>query len=317
MEHKLLATLGKFKETTTGEFNFCCPLCVHRIGRPDKGFHLYVNPSRYLYGIRGWFYCHRCHARGPMYRLLGKAAEQTVPVTEWSTFVKKLRGEHIDKEGPGPQPVKLPEDYIEMIRGTEAYGYLANRCISDEQIAFYKIGFGTEDLRDMKAEERTKFAGSGRIIFPDFDDEDNCIYWVARTYKGHKVKYKNPGRSHARNQVYNLARASRFKTCVVAEGVTSAIACGYNGVATYGKEVTENQISMLASAAFDHYTIAHDGDARPEALDLATRLSRRGRAVSLVEFSQEQDPASVEDMPARVDRALSWSLKNQLRFKLR
>lgn len=316
MDHRLIATLGRFKHTTTGELNFCCPLCVHRIGRRDTGFHLYVNPTRYLHGIRGWFYCHRCNARGPMHRLLGKQAEYAATVTEWSTFVQQLKGEYIEKTEDVPS-VSLPEDYVEMIAGTEAYGYLRDREISDEQIAFYRIGFGTEDLREKEPAERAKFAGHGRIIFPDFDLEGRCIYWVARTYRGHKVKYKNPAGSNARDQVYNLARASRYDRCIIAEGVISAIACGFNGVATYGKEVTETQVTMLAHTAFDHYTIAHDGDARPEADSLGERLSRRGCSVSLVEFNQDQDPASVSDMPARVDRALGWSLKNRLRFKLK
>lgn len=314
MNHRLTSALGKFHHTTTGEYNFCCPLCVKRVGKPDKGFHLYVNPTRVAYGIRGWFYCHRCKAKGPLRNLLADDEVTKAPVTEWSRFKDRLHGRF--KEKKEEIRVTLPEDYVEIIEGTQAHRYLRDRNISDEQIKFYRIGFGTQDIRELEKEDRPRFAGSGRIIFPDFDSKGECVYWVARSYKGHRVKYKNPAGSNARDKIYNLTKASKFKTCVVAEGVISAIACGYNGVATYGKEVTSQQVSMLVRAGFSHYFIAQDGDAKKESLYLADKLSRRGCSVSLVCFDRNQDPADVDNIVERVNTSLSLSTKNVLRFKL-
>jgi DNA primase len=249
--------------------------------------------------------------------LLGKNSPGRAVPEDWTKFVQTLRGTRAADADKVKKPeITLPEDYVSIIKGTKAHGYLMERGISDEQIAFYQIGFGTQDLREVDSAERHKFAGSGRIIFPDFDSDGRCIYWVARTYMGHKIKYKNPARSNARDQVYNLAKASQFTACIIAEGVISAIACGYNGVATYGKEVTKEQVSMLVAAAFDHYIVAHDGDARRTSLTLAQRLMRRGCTVSLVEFARDQDPASVPDIRDRLDRALPYSLKNHLVFRL-
>jgi len=312
---KLISSLGNYRQTTTGEYNFCCPLCVRRVGQPDKNYHLYVNPTRYLYGIRGWFYCHRCKAKGPLHRLLNNSDTSNHAVSEWSSFVLKLRGAFKKEKEPKPS-VSLPKDYVEMIQGTQAYEYLQKRAITDAQIEFYKIGFGVKDIRQLEKEDRPNYAGSGRIIFPDYDDDGDCVYWVARTYKGHKVKYKNPAKSNARDKIFNLSKASRYQTCVIAEGVISAIACGYNGIATYGKEVTQQQIDMLVSVSFDHYHIAHDGDARKESLHLAERLSCRGCDVSLVCFSRDEDPASVSNMLERIQGSMSLSFKNKLRFKL-
>lgn len=308
-----LQRLGSYRRTSTGELNFCCPFCLSRTGRADTKFHLYVNPSRYIDGIRGWFYCQRCKARGPMHKLFGQQSRESVG--KWREFVDKLRGGR--PSIPEPCPVKLPLDYMSMIRGTEAYGYLKERNISDEQITFYNIGFGVDDLRDLEPAERQKYAGSGRIIFPDYDDDGNVVYWVARTYKGHKVKYKNPPKSNARDKIYNLAGASKYSVCIITEGVISAIAAGYNAVATYGKDVTLVQVSMLVRAAFDQYVVALDGDARKEADELAGKLSRKGCQVSVVEFNQDEDPASVLSMPARVDRAQPWTLTNRLLFRMK
>lgn len=314
-EHQLLFSLGQFRRTGTGELNFCCPFCVKRIKRPDKGFHLYVNPTKYIDGIRGWFYCQRCKARGPMSRLFGKQLEEGLSVSKWREFVTSLRGKNVIEQA---KKVELPKDYVEMIRGTDAYNYLKDRNISDDQIAHYKIGFGTEDLREKPYEERRHYAGSGRIIFPDFDSDGECVYWVARTYRRHKVKYKNPPHSDAGTKIYNLANASLHDTVVIAEGVISAIAVGYNAVATYGKEVTPTQLTMLVQAAFDHYVVALDGDAKKEALNLAERLSRRGCKVSLVQFKQDEDPASIGSaIRQRVDLALPFdSLRSRFAFRL-
>lgn len=312
---KLTSILGDFRRTTTGEYNYCCPLCVRRVGSPDKKYHLYVNPTRYLYGIRGWYYCHRCKSKGPLHRLTKEESVTARSVTEWSKFIKRIRGEFKESDKPKID-VTLPKDYVEIIKETQAYEYLRNRSISDEQIAFYNIGFGTQDIRQLEPEDVPYYAGSGRIIFPDYDDDGTCVYWVARTYKGHKVKYKNPAQSNARDKIFNLVKASRYPTCVIAEGVISAIACGYNGVATYGKEVTQQQIDMLVSVGFDHYCVAHDGDARKESLVLADKLERRGCSVSLVYFRRNEDPASVSDIGDRIHKSIPCSFRNKILFKL-
>jgi len=312
--YKLTSLLGDCRTTVTGEFTFCCPFCIQRTGREDKGFHLYVNPTKKHRNVRGWFICHRCKARGPLSRLVGDKKVISAPVTAWSQFKDKLQGKF--QEPKEEKQIALPKDYISIIKGSEAYQYLRKRNISNKQIDFYRIGFGVQDLRDLDKDERQYYAGSGRIIFPDFDSDGNCVYWVARTYKGHKIKYKNPTQSNARDKLYNLVNASKYQTCVIAEGVISAIACGYNGVATYGKDVTAKQVDMLVNASFKHYFIAHDGDARKDALSLADRLARRLCSVSLVCFDWGQDPASVADVRSRISGSLSLSTSNKLRFKL-
>ena len=312
IHYSLISSLGKYHLSSTGEYNFCCPFCAKRVRRPDTGFHLYVNPSKYMHGIRGWFHCHRCKARGPITRLIKQV--EKVPVTRWEKFREGLMSKFC--EPTEKKKVSLPEDYVEIIKGTQAYDYLVSRGISDGQILSYKIGFGTKDLREVPEEERGRFAGSGRIIFPDFDADGNCVYWVARSYKGHKIKYKNPAGSNAGDRIYNLYGAIRYQTCVVTEGVISAIAAGYNGVATYGKDVTTFQIALLANAGFRHYFIAHDGDARAEALDVAEKLARRHCSVSLVCFGKYEDPASVADIRDKISRSLSLTTSNKLKFKL-
>jgi len=317
----LEASLGRCKgRSGTGEFQFDCPFCGKRKGKPDKKGHLYVNPDRMLHGIRGWYFCHRCEARGPLSRIIkGYAGERTKKqLSNWAQFVIELKRarkrEVVERESP---KVSLPEDYVPVVKGTQAYEYLHARNISDEIIDEYRIGFGTKNLLNVPPEERRNFAGSGRIIFPDFDQHGEVLYWVARTYKGHKVKYKNPANADARDKVFNLARAIEYEDVIITEGVISAIAAGRNAVATYGKDVTSKQVSMLSAAGFSKYYVALDGDAlkrerrsvvRPPALKLAETLQARGHEVWMVVLPYDEDPASVEDFSRFLEAAKRYDL---------
>jgi len=316
---QLEAILGEGRPTGTGEINFCCPLCKDRRGSSDTKFHLYVNPTRFLHGIKGWFYCHRCHATGPISRLVsGESVGQTVQ--RWNDFVQELSGVK-PKEKKQQQEVVLPRDYRPVVKCTEAYRYLRDRGLSDDTIRQYRLGFGTQNLRDVSASERRLYAGSGRIIFPDYSPDGEIVYWVARTYKGHAIKYKNPPNSNARDKLYNLVRASRCSAVVITEGVMSAIAAGDNAVATYGKDVTRTQVAMLVAAGFRRYYVALDGDAfkskpggrrhrtkRPPAVKLADALFRRGCETYIVQLPYWEDPDSVEDFRLFLTRARRYDV---------
>lgn len=326
---QLEAALGRGSIAGSEEYQFNCPYCIKRKGSADTHHHLYVNPTKQLNGIKGWYYCHRCMARGPLNRVLkGFGAEPVRPsLSKWDEWLRALKQPRKPTRAPRP-PVEMPEDYVPCFRGTEAYDYLASRDIAETIIAEYRIGFGSQDLKHLTKEERRRFAGSGRIIFPDFDSEGNVVYWVARTYKGHKIKYKNPPDSDARDKVFNLARASEYVNVVITEGVISAIAAGRNAVATYGKDVTSAQIAMLVETSFDNYYVALDGDAlkcerwsktKPAAIKLAEALHARGCTVWVVELPYHHDPASVEDFDAhlRAARPFGLALEVELLFEAR
>jgi DNA primase len=206
---------------------------------------------------------------------------------------------------------------MEVIEGSEAYQYLAKRGLSWRIIERYRIGFGTEDLAEMTKEERKYYAGEGRVVIPDFDDYGDCCYWVARTYRGHKLRYKNPEGTNARTQVFHLSAAIAYTEVVITEGVFSAIAVGDDAVGTYGKNISDAQISMLVRAKFDKYVVALDGDARKDAVALAQALTERRCSVSLVEFDYDEDPDSCTDFEQRRKEALPFSLRNRVIFTLR
>jgi DNA primase len=310
--------LGDFKTTGKGELRFNCPFCQARVGKTDTKHRLYINPSLHIHGVVGWYHCMRCKARGPVKRLLAGCGfeDQRYSASKWAEFVKQLKG--FGSFAPRQTiQVELPNDYMEVIEGTRAHRYLIDRGLDNKVIEHYRIGYGTEDLSGMSKEERKHFAGEGRVIVPDFDDEGNCIYWVARTYRKHRLRYKNPDQSHSSGQVFHLAAAMAYTEVVITEGVFSAMAVGDDAIGTYGKNVTNIQIAMLVRAGFDKYIVALDGDARKDAVVLAQALHERRCSVKMVEFEHDEDPDSCQDFAQRRKDALPYNLRNRVAFTLR
>jgi hypothetical protein len=284
--------LGKPKSAPNGEERYCCPFCLRNVGKVDHDYHLYVNRSVVEHGIRGWFTCKRCGVKGPAHKLFGDNSQVEIPASKWSEFIHATKFGKPTAHETRAKEVGLPKDYEPVFQGTRAYDYLRERGITDHQISYYKIGFGSADLRKLDREEQNKFAGSGRIIFPNYDESGKVNYWVARTYVNHKVRYKNPRNTDAGKVIYNLANAVQYEEVVITEGVISAIRAGKNAVATFGKNVTDAQVSLLVESAFSRYVVALDGDAGREAVQLARQLTRRNCDVRLVKFAYHEDPAS-------------------------
>lgn len=282
--------------TTSDEVRFNCwrPDCG---SGPDTKYHLYVNPRK------GKYFCQRCQ-RGGTLDFLAKVLG--LPPLEDSLLMwEQIMHEFLwgtQEEDEEPKFVSWPQEYNKLMPGLEAHRYLSSRGISEKKIEHYEIGFGIGELKN-------------RIIFPDTDEDDQLVYWVARKYGKLDANKKAPKYKNAdiprKRQVYNLGRLLRRgwdRRVVICEGPISAVVAGFDAVATYGKYVTGDQISRLARVGAGEYVVAFDGDAILEGVSLATRLYRRGLNVKFVKFRREDDPASVGGTAMRrmVCQAYSW-----------
>lgn len=312
----LEANLGSLVGKSGGdEYRFNCPYCIHKVGSADTKGHLYINLELVIGDARGWSNCYRCGTAAPV-KFLIEGCNVDTEVTVSSGSLRK-----VVLESFLPNTVKsstrktagiidFPEDFLPVSKETEAYQYLVSRGLSDEDIQEYEIGYGYARLHRLEEKTRQRYVGSGRIIFPDRDLQGRLQYWVARTYKNHKIKYKNC-RSDSRMQIYSLSRASQNKDqVVICEGPLSAIRAGRDAVATYGKLITSDQILILAKSNFNRYVVALDGDAKQEAYRLAKALSSKGKKVSIVDFRYGEDPASVDDIRDRIDNAVPFGSKS-------
>ena len=304
----LAQKLGPYKVVQIG-FRFNCnfPWCKGKSRLPDKGYRLYVNPKD------RWYFCHRCTSGGSLDKLL---AYYRMPVESSVIGAKdRIYDRLLSLSKPKHRLLKhaaLPLDYTQVVRGSDAYVYLKSRGITDDLIQYYSVGMGYSDYYKTATEEWDLHAGSGRVIFPDVDEKGSINYWVARSYKGHKAKYKNAKVDKA-DKIYNLGRIvdkGDFSRIIICEGPISTIIAGESAdrqaVGLYGKYVSPEQLRLLLTYPFEKYIISLDADAKDKVIDLARKLHNSGKKVELVKFRKNEDPA---DSPysERLDDAMPYN----------
>lgn len=226
------------------EFRFRCPFCVDNAGKADWSGHLYVNPEK------GYF-CHRCEARGSfswLLKQLGVTAEELQGQTPeyhdlirqaWEASRKALS--RPEQGFQGVEPVELPENVYEVWEVPEVLNYALNRR-----------GLRPFDFHYYGLKAWIDQRGHPRLLFPDYTD-DVLVYWTARAIYDHcEPKYMSASNSEKSMCVWNLNRVRPDRPIYVAEGIMSARACGTNGVAIYGKYLSEVQAAMLARRSSEH-----------------------------------------------------------------
>lgn len=306
---QLSSKLGAPKQTTGDEVRFNCwrPNCGSD-GSPDTKYHMYVNSKE------SYFFCQRCRKGGTL-AFLAKVLKVDSPeraLALWDELINEFvfGTKEITEQTKIDAKAALPLDFVPVIKGTRAAKYLLSRGIDQATAEYYGLGFGTARLSNIPKENQGLYAGRGRIIFPDFDENGESLYWVARTFKDHYAKYKN-AKIDVGGKIYNLGRLKRegrYDRIIICEGAISAIAAGRDAVATYGKTVTKEQVETLVDFGADVYYIAIDGDAKDKAVRLANKLFRRNLDVRFVHFSYEEDPAYIgfESIQGRIKEATVW-----------
>ena len=83
-----------------------------------------------------------------------------------------------------------------------------------------------------------------RVIFP-INIGGELVSWQGRTINGENPRWYLP--VGFVKPVYNADKVRPLDIPVIAEGIPSAIACGHNGVAIFGKTITNQQLDYIAS----------------------------------------------------------------------
>jgi len=259
------------------ELRFNCPFCVERgEPRPDSKYRLYVHvedDDRF-----GAYNCFRCGKRG---RLVGKFDPNWKPrcggVIDEEVDTSRFHVKKPSLPDPVRMVVELPKDYAPILPTMEACRYMLGRGLALEDIDYYQLGIARR-----------------RIVFPDYLD-GKLVFWVSRSYVDeHGPKYFNAPGVLRSEQLYNLGRwrAEPRDQVVIVEGPISAIVAGRDAVATYGKQITHEQITLLRQMGCARYYVALDPDAKENALGLAKALYGHGE-VYLVSMPNREDPASL------------------------
>ena len=157
--------------------------------------------------------------------------------------------------------------------------YLSSRSVTNEDVLKWKIGFC--DAGDF----------AGRIIIPSFDNEGELNYFIARSYDGHWMKYKNPPAS--KDVVFNELFVDWQNDLVIVEGVFDAIVAE-NAVPLLGSTLHED--SKLFKKLVEHDTpiyMALDNDVKSKEAKIIKKLLTYDFEVYRIDTSGFDDVGSM------------------------
>ena len=124
-----------------------------------------------------------------------------------------------------------------------------NRGFTQKDIFKWKIGYCPDGVY------------GGRIIIPSFNNDGNINYFIARSYVGHKWKYKNPPVS--KNVIFNELFVDWDEPITLVEGVFDAIIAGNNTIPILGSTLRDNTKLFQAIVLNDSPVyLAFDEDAQ-------------------------------------------------------
>jgi len=270
-------SLGSYYESND-EMLFQCPRCNHHKRK------LSVNIEKSV------FKCWICDFKGtdllPLVsgrslRDEWKALTQQVDITRFDEMFREF-------EPPPPvQTVEIPEHFCSLTNprlsnaGLRAKRYLLDRGVSKDQIYMYKMGFC--------------FHGpyKNRVIVPSYDFHGNLNYFIARSFSGDYLKYKNPPCS--KDIVFNDLFVDWSRPIVLVEGFFDCLKYE-NSIPILGS--TLNTRSRLFTKITDNCKVVYlclDKDAKKKELQIAKNLLDFGVNVCKIELYDYSDLAEVPE----------------------
>lgn len=252
------ATKNQYRD----EIRFRCPFCEEMGNRTDD-YKLYINtidgkPKS------GKYQCKRCGTTGVI-RFDKFRREAT------SEGIQKLLESYVepdsiystDDEDDETEFYLIPSDKPRP--NTLAYDYILSRGITVEDMDYYNIRVPNLDSPYYL---QSRFIVPNKLISNNWTD-----MYVARSYVGDKVRYKNPNSSAKSEIIFNYHNIEDgIENLIVNEGALNSIIAGRNSIALYGKVASIRQIEMILDKHPKNIYISLDADARKEALELCDKL---------------------------------------------
>ena len=228
----------KCKKPSKDNISLNCPFCTDSGYSQDTGHNLWVGTKIPAY------HCWRCDIHGHVYKLLKLLSisfdddflfEDTDYNLEISIYDELKR---LDNN----VTIDLPQEYIALhkdiqsLTGKQALTYLIKRKINYDKIDKYKLGFCS-----------TGYYGQ-RIIIPVYDESNNLLFYVARSYFDNvEKKILNPSKEKTgvgkSEIIYNINNNVYKDTVIVNEGPFDAMST--DGIALFGKMPSDEQIRKI------------------------------------------------------------------------
>ena len=281
---KILKQALNYAYSNKGEHLFYCPFCNHH--KPKLSINIEKNV----------FKCWVCDTRGRDNYYLVKRFGNFNQQQEWLKITNQTDIRDFEimfsgsfREEKVEQVIDLPEEYkplfsvSEYLYSQKPLNYLKNRGITHKQIFNWKIGYCSEgEYKD-------------RVIIPSFNEKGDVNYFIARSYTGDWMRYKNPPAS--RDIVFNDLNVDWDDDIILVEGVFDAFK-EPNMIPILGSTLRENSelFQKIVNSKCSVY-VALDLDARKKEKKIILKLLDYG--VSVYKISTE-GYGDISEMPQRI-----------------
>lgn len=309
--------LGDYKDVGH-EVRYNCPFCP-----PNTDYKLYVKVSSD--NTDGLWHCKKCDSTGnPVsfvmkynhvgfkeakdilemyvdedlfasnYRDLGLSDSEIL----YLMLIKDDEEEEEESEytaPPLPVGTKLIMENLNNPEVVPFVDYLVNkRRLSPEVIAKHNIGYIKKG--HAVTSEGKQVTLDNHVVFFTYDNQGRYIYWNTRSilpdpYIKSFNGVSREGEYSKRNVIFNMNTARLQQDIVVVEGVIDALTIGDSGVATFGKQVTDAQVTEILKNVTPDKSIyvMIDRDAPEQADKLAQRLYQKHKNTFIVLNPEDQD----------------------------
>ena len=281
---KILRQILNYSHSSRDEHLFYCPFCEHH--KPK----LSVNIDKNV------FKCWVCDTRGKSIYYLVKRYGNFSQQQEWLQITNQvdvrdfelfITGSQVEQKVK--QKIELPECYKPLFLDTKCLyskrpmNYLKNRGLNQDQILNWKIGYCTGgEYKD-------------RVIIPSFDEEGDINYFIARSYTGDWMRYKNPPVS--RDIVFNDLNIDWEQPVILVEGAFDALKED-NMIPILGSTLREDSelFQKIINNSSDIYIIL-DADAKKKETEIISKFLKYDITVYKIDIEHYND---VSEMPLEV-----------------
>lgn len=283
---------------------YTCPFCAERKGSVGKSVHLKNLNVTY---DKGFYYCFRCQAKG---RITEKLLEEIEEHNEHLVnYVRNFSYELPIREVEEDPVTEIDYDELNDInknakllsydRDNIYSSYLKSRKLS-------KFAFQYMKPRAYLRGTYDKFLY--RVLFP-LEIDGNIYGYSGKTLnESNKIPYMHTKGIPRKYYLYNEDVLSRDIPFVyICEGVFDVVGIGFNiAVATFGKAITDLQLSKLIQSNIPELIFCLDSDAWIDSYSYALELSLydKNKRISCIKIPAGEDPNTINVHTLKKERLL-------------
>lgn len=292
-------------------------------------FHKENTPSFAVNNEKEYYHCFGCGVHGNVFSFLMYVNQQTFKeVLESLCETYNIPLNKINTYIPNDNIIKnILKDALEIYKNSlyenkEVLNYLYNRGIDDNLIKIFNLGFANQNkviIELLKKYSISHIKNSGiismgnydrlrnRIIFPIFNEKQECISFAGRTTKDEKPKYINSNETdifHKGLCLYNIQQISKsyqqIPIIYLVEGYMDVIIMykyGYeNTVSSMGTSVSKPQLFTILKKT-KKICLIFDGDdagekATERTVNILLSMINPSYEIIICSLPKNQDPDS-------------------------